>query len=237
VLVAFIPGRCWGAAEEEDRRALENPAVVAWALMVGGIAIIVIERLAKPGAYRAWANCPWPRRVVGVMQCLAMVPGVSRSGATIMGALGMGINRARRPSSASSWPFPPCWAPPPSRCGTTATNWPAAPARGPARNRVGSLVSFVVALVVIKGFVAYISRGFAPFAIYRILAGGAALYALSHIKGRDLARTCNSFTLPVQGGGDLHKDRAMTLFHPDDRWLWGLLAAAAAPAGHGAAAA
>lgn len=185
VLVAFIPSAVLGVLlKKKIDAALENPVGVAWALIIGGVAIVVIERLARPGAYKGVGELPVAKAFgVGVMQCLAMFPGVSRSGATIMGALGMGINR----STAAEFSF---FLAIPTMLGATAKQvWDnrhelasgASPV-GLPEIAVGSLVSFVVALVVIKAFVAYISRhGFTPFAIYRIVAGGAALYALSHM--------------------------------------------------------
>ncbi len=74
---------------------LENAVVVAWALIVGGVAILVIERLAQgPRTCSASSGVSAAQSVkIGLVQCLAMIPGVSRSGATIMGAMALGIDR------------------------------------------------------------------------------------------------------------------------------------------------
>jgi len=185
VAVAFLPSAVLGVLlKKKIDAALQNPVGVAWALVIGGVAILVIERLAKPGEYKGVGELPWMKSFgVGLMQCLAMFPGVSRSGATIMGGLSMGINRR----TAAEFSF---FLAIPTMLGATAKQvWDnrhelaagASPV-GWQEIAVGSLVSFVVALVVIKGFVTYISRhGFAPFAIYRIIAGLAALYALAHM--------------------------------------------------------
>lgn len=185
VAVAFLPSAVLGVLlKKKIDAALENPVGVAWALVIGGVAILVIERLAKPGKYQGVGEVSWVKSFgIGLMQCLAMFPGVSRSGATIMGGLSMGINRR----TAAEFSF---FLAIPTMLGATAKQvWDnrhelatgASPVGWP-EYAVGSLVSFVVALVVIKGFVSYISRhGFAPFAIYRILAGLAALYALGHL--------------------------------------------------------
>ena len=71
-----------------------SPLVVGWALLLGGFAILAVERFAKPGPASGVAQLPARQALgVGLFQCVSMIPGVSRSGATIMGALAMGIER------------------------------------------------------------------------------------------------------------------------------------------------
>ena len=73
---------------------LGNAMVVAIALILGGVAILVIERLAKQGDIVGVAEMPVKTGLgIGFVQCLAMIPGVSRSGATIMGGLSLGVER------------------------------------------------------------------------------------------------------------------------------------------------
>jgi len=114
---------------------------------------------------------------VGVIQCLSMIPGVSRSGATIMGGLALGVERR----TAAEFSF---FLAIPTMVGATTleflkhrdTLMAGAGGVGFGTVAVGFVVSFVVAIVVVKGFVHYISRhGFAPFAWYRIIAGVVAL--------------------------------------------------------------
>lgn len=185
LLVAFIPAVVLGLIfKKKIDVLLESPMVVAWALVVGGVAIIAIERFAKGGDYVGIGQLPISKALgVGFMQCLAMVPGVSRSGATIMGALCMGINR----STAAEFSF---FLAIPTMLGATVLQlgshrhelMAGTSAVGFSEIAVGFVVSFIVALAVIKGFVTYISRhGFTPFAIYRIVAGAAAIYGLSHL--------------------------------------------------------
>jgi undecaprenyl-diphosphatase len=156
--------------------------VVAWALVLGGIAILAIEKVAKPGPASGVAQLPAKQALgVGFMQCLAMIPGVSRSGATIMGALAMGIERR----TAAEFSF--FLAIPTMMGATTLELWDAraslAGGMGPVgwtEIAIGFAVSFVVALAVIKAFVAFVSRsGFAPFAWYRIAAGILAIWLLA----------------------------------------------------------
>ena len=93
--VAFVPAVVLGLALGDQIEAmLGNAEIVAWALLIGGFAILAVEKLAKPQDSGGVANLTLKQSlVVGLVQCLAMVPGVSRSGATILGAMAMGVDR------------------------------------------------------------------------------------------------------------------------------------------------
>ena len=185
VLLAFLPSAVLGLLLKDYIDAMLGSAtIVAWALIAGGIAILAIEKVAKPGPLTGVAELPVKQCLgVGIAQCLSMVPGVSRSGATIMGALAMGIERR----TAAEFSF---FLAVPSMMGaTTLELWGArdrlASGMGPVgwwEIGVGFFVSFVVALVVIKAFIAFVSKsGFAPFAWYRIAAGILALVLLARV--------------------------------------------------------
>ena len=183
VLLAFLPSAVLGLAlKDQIDVMLGSPMVVGWALLVGGIAILAVERWAKPGPASGVAQLPAKQALgVGLFQCISMIPGISRSGATIMGALAMGIERR----TAAEFSF--FLAIPTMMGATTLELWDnraaMAAGSGPvgwSEIAVGFVVSFVVALAVINAFVAYVSRaGFAPFAWYRIVAGIAAIWLLS----------------------------------------------------------
>jgi undecaprenyl-diphosphatase len=183
VLLAFIPSAILGLLLNDwIEGLLGEPAVVAWALIIGGIAILGIEKVARPGPLTGVAELPARQCLgVGLAQCLAMVPGVSRSGATIMGALLMGIERR----TAAEFSF---FLAVPTMMGATTLELvkhheALMAGTGPVgwtEIAIGFFVSFVVALVVIKAFMAFVSKsGFAPFAWYRIVAGVVALVLLS----------------------------------------------------------
>lgn len=193
LLIAFLPSALLGLVLKDYIDVmLESPEVVCWALIAGGVAILIIER-RHPRAELELVEGPregddgvagLPLKTVigiGLAQCLAMVPGVSRSGATIMGALAMGVNR----KTAAEFSF---FLAVPTMMGATTLELAT---RGGDLSRgltvgwdelaIGFAVSFVVALIVIRAFVAYVSRrGFAPFAWYRIVAGGLALVWLAN---------------------------------------------------------
>jgi len=179
LLVAFAPAVVLGLAlGDQIESLLGNATVVAWALIVGGFAILAVERFAKPEYSGGVAGMSLKQSaMVGLVQCLAMVPGVSRSGATILGAMGMGIDRR----TAAEFSF---FLAVPTLAGATVLQLYKHGA-GIGSDMMGyillgALVSFVVAILVVKAFLAVITRfGFGPFAWYRIVAGGAALIWLS----------------------------------------------------------
>jgi undecaprenyl-diphosphatase len=157
---------------------LGNAVVVAWALIIGGIAILILERVVRPRECGGVQNLSLRQSaMVGVVQCLAMIPGVSRSGATIMGAMALGVDR----KTAAEFSF---FLAMPTLSGATvyylAKHHERIAPEMVGNILIGSLVSFVVAIVVVRLFVGFVTRfGFGPFAWYRIVAGAAALAWLS----------------------------------------------------------
>lgn len=175
LLLAFFPAVILGVIFGDQIDALlENARVVAWALIIGGLAILLVERLARPIESGGVDKLTLRQSVgVGLAQCLAMVPGVSRSGATILGAMSLGVDR----KTAAEFSF---FLAVPTLSGATALqlykHGSGLTSGGMELIAIGFVVSFLVALVVVKLFVSAISRfGFAPFAYYRIIAGIAAL--------------------------------------------------------------
>jgi undecaprenyl-diphosphatase len=179
ILIGFLPSAILGFLLINKIEALlGNATVVAWAFILGGIAILLIERLVKLTPIVGVAEMPLKTVIgVGLVQCLSMIPGVSRSGATIMGGLSLGVERR----TAAEFSF---FLAIPTMLGATTlelvkhrdTLMAGASGIGFGTVAVGLVVSFFVAIVVVKAFVHYISRhGFAPFAWYRIAAGIVAL--------------------------------------------------------------
>jgi undecaprenyl-diphosphatase len=174
VLVAFLPAAVLGLLLHKQIEAmLGSPTLVSVALIVGGIAILAIDRGQMRGEERGVADIPLAKAAgIGFIQCLSMIPGVSRSGATILGALSLGVERR----TAAEFSF---FLAIPTMLGATTLEL--------AKNHdnlgvslgaiaLGFVVSFIVALVVIRWFIGLVSRrGFAPFGWYRIAAGGLAL--------------------------------------------------------------
>lgn len=177
--LAFVPAVALGLALGDYIEVLlENAVVVAWALIIGGFAILLVERYAKPKESGGVANLSVRQSVlIGLVQCIAMIPGVSRSGATILGAMSLGVDR----KTAAEFSF---FLALPTLTGATALQLfkhrDAITTNDLGLIGVGAFVSFVVAWVVIKAFLAVVTRyGFTPFAWYRIIVGAAALVWLT----------------------------------------------------------
>jgi undecaprenyl-diphosphatase len=181
ILLGFFPAMIVGAvAYEGVRLLLQSPMVVAVALVVGGVVILLIERMIKTVKVDSVESMPWGTALaVGAVQCIAMVPGVSRSGATIMGALLMGVER----KTAAEFSF---FLAVPTMAGATVyALWKdraLLTLDDMSAISIGLVTAFIVALFVVKAFVAIVARyGFAPFAWYRIIVGSAAIIWLSAI--------------------------------------------------------
>ncbi len=180
LLVAFFPAVLLGLAFGDVIQAmLGNAVLVCWSLILGGVAILAIERWANPPAEGPGVSGVPLRTAVliGLVQCLAMIPGVSRSGATILGAMAFGVDR----KTAAEFSF---FLAVPTLSGATvyqmAKHATALTAHDFELIAIGSVAGFVTALVVVKLFVAVVTKiGFAPFAWYRILIGLAGLAWLS----------------------------------------------------------
>lgn len=181
LLIAFTPAVVIGLAlHDKIEILLGAPKVVAWALIAGGVAILLIERIIKEQRFHGIADIPVVRVLgIGFIQCIAMIPGVSRSGATIMGALTLGVERR----TAAEFSF---FLAIPTMLGASALellkkgDQLTSATVGWDSIALGFIVSFLVALLVIRWFVGLVSKhGFAPFAWYRIIAGIAALAWLS----------------------------------------------------------
>ena len=175
IAVGFLPSAMLGLALHSSIEAmLGNAAIVAWALIAGGIAILIIERTAPQGSEKGVADISLGKAAgIGLIQCISMIPGVSRSGATILGGLSLGVERRTAAEFSFFLAIPTMLGASLLELYKNPGNLGAAGAGGIA---IGFIVSFIVALFVIKWFIAIVSRrGFAPFAWYRIVVGAAAL--------------------------------------------------------------
>lgn len=175
IALGFLPSMVIGFFVYGAVKAmLESPMLVAIALIVGGVAILAIERLVKTPRIETVEAMSWKTALgIGLIQCLSMIPGVSRSGATIMGALSLGVERKTAAEYSFFLAVPTMLA----ASGYDLLKTGADLDRGAWLGiTIGFAVSFVVALVVIRWFIAIVSRhGFAPFAWYRIVVGAVAL--------------------------------------------------------------
>lgn len=178
ILLAFLPAMVLGAALHGFiKSVLFSPWVVSVALIVGGIAILIIEWMRPAPKYAAIENfTPAFAFKVGLCQTVAMIPGVSRSGATILGAVLLGAERRAAAEFSFLLAIPTMLA---ATVYDLYKNWATLDFAGGAVILVGFVVAFVTALVVVRAFLAYIGRhGFAPFGWYRIAIGSLMLVFL-----------------------------------------------------------
>ena len=175
VILGFLPALLVGAfAYSTIRALLGSPMTVAVALVLGGLAILLIEWLVTPKIRGSVETMPGKTAAaVGVVQCIAMIPGVSRSGATIMGGLLLGLDR-RTAAEYSFFLAVPTMA--------AATAYSLYQERhlltldGLGLIAIGFVVAFLSALLVVRWLVDFVGRhGFAPFAWYRIGLGGISM--------------------------------------------------------------
>lgn len=173
VLIAFLPACVLGLALHGFiKEVLFSPWVVCASLIVGGIAILVIERVMPvPKFTDSEALTPMTSLQIGLCQCLALIPGVSRSGATILGAAMFGVER----KAAAEFSF---FLAIPTMLGAFALDayknrdMLLASADAAPIIAIGFVISFLLAILVVKTLIGFIGRhGFAPFAWYRIAAG------------------------------------------------------------------
>jgi undecaprenyl-diphosphatase len=154
---------------------LFNTTVVAASMVIGGILILLIERWApRPRIQDLSQLTPRTALGIGLAQVLSLVPGTSRSGATIMGGYALGLSR----TAATEFSF--FLAVPVMLAATTydlAKSWSVlAPADIPMF-AVGFLVSFLSAVVVVRAFLSYVAgHSFGVFAWYRIVFGAVLLW-------------------------------------------------------------
>jgi undecaprenyl-diphosphatase len=179
LFLAFLPAVLIGffAADYVKLVLYESFLVIGWALLAGGVLMLALERFRPTPVVTDAAQTPISRAVaVGFMQCIAMIPGVSRSGATIYGGLLLGLDRRAAAEFSFFLALPTMLA---------AFVYDFVPIKDQigadriAEIAVGFFFAFISAAAVVKPFLNYVTRvGFAPFAWYRIGLGAMLLLAV-----------------------------------------------------------
>lgn len=178
VLLAFLPAAVIGAlAGSYIKSYLFDVRIVCMTFILGGFVLLWVDRMNLKPRYFESTGFSLPMYfVIGVCQCLAMIPGVSRSGATIVGAMLFGADRR----SAAEFSF---WLAMPTMVGAFA--YEAYKSRADLAHgditaiAVGFIFSFIFGWIVVKTFLRYVQRhSFAVFAWWRIVVGSAGIYAL-----------------------------------------------------------
>ncbi|RMF72559.1 MAG: undecaprenyl-diphosphate phosphatase [Acidobacteria bacterium] len=180
--IAFLPAALLGPlADDAIERVLFHPRPVAGALAAGALAIFALEPLRRrrsAGGFDLDRLTAGRALLIGLAQCLAMVPGTSRSLATILAGIAVGLH----PAAAAEFSF--LLGLPTLGGATLYKAWTAGDALmasvGVVPLVVGLVVAMVSAALAIRGFVAWLTRhGLAPFAVYRLLLAGAVLLVLA----------------------------------------------------------
>jgi undecaprenyl-diphosphatase len=179
VLIAFLPAALIGAAAHGFiKEKLFNVWVVCTMLVAGGFVLLWVDRLELQARYRDATRFPLGMYFgIGVAQCLAMIPGVSRSGATIVSGLLFGADKR----SAAEFSF---FLAIPTMAGAFALdlfkNWHQMSGSNGFIVAIGFAASFVAGWLVVKSLLDYVSQhGFAVFAWWRIVVGALGLIGLA----------------------------------------------------------
>jgi undecaprenyl-diphosphatase len=178
VVVAFLPAALIGAVLHGFiKEVLFNPWIVCMTLIAGGFVLLLVDRMPVQATQDDATRFPLSMYLkIGLLQCLAMIPGVSRSGATIVGAMLMGASKR----AAAEFSF---FLALPTMAGAFTydllKNYKILSADDAVAIVAGFIAAFIAAVVVVRTLLAYISRhGFTPFAYWRIIAGAAGLAGL-----------------------------------------------------------
>jgi undecaprenyl-diphosphatase len=176
LFIAFLPAAVVGFVTHQwIKERLFNPVVVAFALVVGGILILLIEWWApKPSTYDVNAVPTRTALGIGLAQVLSLIPGTSRSGATIMGGYALGLSRTAATEFSFFLAIPVMLA---ATLYDLMKSWSVLAPSDIPLFAVGFIVSFISALIVVRAFLSYVSgHSFKVFAWYRIAFGAALLF-------------------------------------------------------------
>ena len=179
LLLAFLPAVLAGVLLHDFIKTVlfESPQLIAWMLILGGIVLLVVDRIAPPAVHEVVDDVPLRKALaIGLCQCLAMVPGVSRSGATIVGALMMGVGKRAAAEFSFFLSMPTMGA---AFAYDLYKNREVLDFSAISDIAIGFGAAFVTAVLVVRWVLNYVSRhGFALFGWWRIVVGSAALVAL-----------------------------------------------------------
>lgn len=179
VLIAFAPAVVIGVLAHDFIKDVlfETPMLIAVMLVIGGVVLLVVDRIAPEPHHNDAMRLPIKTSLaIGFIQCLAMIPGASRSGATIVGAMMLGASKR----AAAEFSF---FLSMPTMAGAFAydlyKNRDVLDASAMGEIAVGFVVAFIAAVLVVKWLLSYVSRnGYALFGWWRIIVGCAAIVGL-----------------------------------------------------------
>jgi undecaprenyl-diphosphatase len=179
ILIAFLPAAIIGALAHDFIKTVlfESPRLICVMLILGGLVLLFLDKLDLKPRYGDVTNFPLSVYLrIGLFQCLAMVPGTSRSGATIVGSLLMGVEKRAAAEFSFFLAMPTmvrafAYDLYKNRDILSAADLPVI--------GIGFIAAFVTALFVVRHLLDYVSRnGYALFGWWRLLVGGVGLVAL-----------------------------------------------------------
>ncbi|MES0074825.1 undecaprenyl-diphosphate phosphatase [Mesorhizobium sp. M0058] len=179
ILIAFLPAAIIGALAHDFIKTVlfESPRLICIMLIIGGVVLLVIDRMKLQPVYRDVERFPTRLYLqIGLFQCLSLIPGTSRSGSTIVGALLLGVDKR----AAAEFSF---FLAIPTMVGAFAFDL--------FKNRnvlssadlpiiaIGFIAAFLTALIVVRFLLDYVSRnGYSLFGWWRLVVGAVGLVAL-----------------------------------------------------------
>lgn len=175
LMAGFLPAAVLGFLfYKEIKGYLFNPLVVASALVIGGVLILWAERRKHTVSTETIDDLSWRRALaIGFAQALAMIPGTSRSGATIIGGLFLGLSRKAAAEFSFFLAIPTMFA---ATAYDLYKNWALFSVSDLPLFLVGGVASFVSALIAVRTLIKFVSRhDYTVFAWYRIVFGGLVL--------------------------------------------------------------
>lgn len=180
VLVAFLPAAIIGAVAHKFIKTVlfESPWLICSTLIIGGIILLAVDKMRLQPRYHDAMDLPIATAfAIGLCQCLAMIPGVSRSGSSIVGGLLLGADKR----AATEFSF---FLAMPTMAGAFAydlfKNYAELGVADLKSIALGFVVAFVAGVLVVRYLLDFVGRhGFAPFAWWRIIVGGIGLGALA----------------------------------------------------------
>jgi undecaprenyl-diphosphatase len=175
LMIAFMPAALLGLAFHDFIKAyLFSPITVAIALIVGGFAILIIEKYTKNAATQTIESISKKQALqIGLAQSLALIPGVSRAGATILGGMVFGLARQTATEFSFFLAVPIMFA---ASGYDLLKSWRLLSMADFPMFAVGFITAFISALIVIKVLIKYVANhDFTGFAWYRIIFGSIVL--------------------------------------------------------------
>ncbi len=175
VLLAFFPAVLIGVLAHDFIKTVlfESPMLISVMLILGGVVLLFVDRAAPPAVHDEAMALPFRTALlIGLCQCVAMIPGVSRSGATIVGALMLGVSKRAAAEFSFFLSMPTMGA---AVAYDLYKNREVLDLGALSEIAVGFMVAFITGLIVVRWVLGYVSQhGYALFGWWRIIVGTAA---------------------------------------------------------------